>query len=68
MASIEIQSNDPVHKAAVEEVIAKAEKSAVGKVLLADMEATKKKLIIKPYDGSDPVRPGNASTRARSNT
>lgn len=67
MPSIEIQSNDPAHKAAVEEVIAKAEKSAVGKVLLADMEATKKKLIIKPYDGSDPVfGPCNASTRALS--
>lgn len=67
MASIEIQGGDPVHTAAVQDAIAKAEKSQVGKILFADMEATKKKLIIKPYDGSDPVfGPCNALTRAKS--
>src|SRR5262245_1968837 len=68
MASFEIAGKGPAFVEAVQDCIAKAMKTQVGKILFADMEATKKKLVVKPYEGNDdPVfGPCNAMTSATS--
>jgi hypothetical protein len=68
MARIDIQGTDPNFRSAVGDVIFKAEKTQVGKILLADIEETKRKFVIKPYEGNDdPVfGPCNALIRAKS--
>jgi hypothetical protein len=67
MAAIEILGG-PSHVNSVQAAMDLARKTQVGQILFADMQATKKKLVIKPYEGNDdPVYgPCNALTRAAS--
>jgi hypothetical protein len=61
-------SGDKTYAGSVQAVLEAAQKTQVGQVLLKDMEATGKTLVIKPYEGAnDPVfGPCNAVTSAKS--